>query len=167
MRQPSHRVNKHAGFAESSRRREVGSLNWACPFFKENWKAHQRCVVPMEYIADVKHHLKRSHASVLSPEKLQQMFDKRYMKGTNEEKWFTLWTILFPGRSLPEMPFYTQATSLAELVSHVISDFKQRELGSRQDDRTLDRLTAHAASISPMVDTTISMPSSGIPEHSK
>lgn len=99
---------------------------WACPFFRHDWKGHQECRhVQMKRISDVRQHLNRSHSlSEGTADKLKNSKNKR--SPTSEDRWFSIWEILFPevGLAVPNPSLYRYAgTAFAELSALSVRDY--------------------------------------------
>ncbi|KAH8885691.1 hypothetical protein GQ53DRAFT_828721 [Thozetella sp. PMI_491] len=80
----------------------------ACPFYKYNPRQFAKvrtCPGPgFKDMSRLKEHLKRSHHDI-PKEILQKIQSRQQIQGTNEEKWYYLYKLLFGGQ-LPESPYY-------------------------------------------------------------
>ncbi|KAH6640293.1 hypothetical protein F5144DRAFT_598996 [Chaetomium tenue] len=113
--------------------------HWACPFYLSNPIRHEACVAyKLGRVPDVRQHIERKHAEEAGEKAMEKMKGKNDRGKTNVERWYALWTLLFPGLVQPVSP-YSTGTGIADVAVDFVSRFME---GWEMDGRSEDGKTA-------------------------
>lgn len=125
------------------------SRNWACPFFKLDPNSHRLCRKhSFRLVADVRVHIHRKHTGDTTEDTLAKIRGGGARSKTNEERWYDMWSILYPGKEAPLEPYYV-GSEFSELSDLCINGFISMEGGSLSPDqvRVLKAYSIYVASV--------------------
>lgn len=100
--------------------------HWACPFYLSNPIRHAACMAyKLGRVPDVRQHIERKHAEEAGEGEIEKMKSKNDRGTTNVARWYSLWTLFFPGRPWPATPYYT-GTEFADQSGTFVSCFMEK-----------------------------------------